>query len=184
VKRERSPPHRVEVQRGNPPNFFVSVTIENEVEDLASTRPGGSNKARRQERAQVVSTLPLDRACRIVPRLEIEPVCDAGVEINEYVVGHRIGVRNAGAMERRERDNGMLDRFRAEPLCDPRVLQQRRKRPSGEHRQKEYAIAGDCNRLPIHARVNAPLVFLPIALRQHSHASIESPHQPIAHPDE
>ena len=116
--------------------------------------------------------------------LEVEPVGDAGLEINEYVLGHGVAVGKSQAVELGQGDDRPFDRPLSDRLLQLRVLQQGRQRLSSEMWQDEHSLGIDPNRSTAEALVNPALPLLPIPLRQDPHSGTEEPEQRTTHPDQ
>ena len=97
--------------------------------------------------------------------LEVEPVGDAGLEVDQHVLGHGVAVGESQAMELGEGDDRPFDGPLPDRLLQLRILQQRRQRLSSEARQDEHPVGIDPNRSAAEAPVDPALPLLPIPLR-------------------
>ena len=162
----------------------VRVDIEDELERFGAFLGDGSDQAGDEQRSHVVGTSPGHRAIRIVNGLEVEPVGNAGLEIDQDVFRHRVTVGESQAMELGEGDDRPFDRVPSDRLLQFRILQPRRQRVSSEKWEDERPVDIDVNRSTAESPVDLALALLPILLGQDPHAGIQDPRQRITHPDQ
>ena len=116
--------------------------------------------------------------------LEVEPVGDSGLEVDQHVLGHGVPVGESQVMELGEGDDRPFDGPLPDRLLQLRILQQGRQRLSSEARQDEHAVGIDPNRSTAEAPVDPALPLLPIPLGEDPHAGIQDPDQRTTHPDQ
>mgnify|MGYP006144898875 CR=1 FL=1 len=75
---------------------------EQDLTDAVVHLVGGDDALALPERPHVVGAAPVHRATRIMHGLDVEPVGDAGLEVDHHVLGHRVAVGEAEAMELRD----------------------------------------------------------------------------------
>jgi hypothetical protein len=124
VKRERPPEDRREIRGQQAIHLGVPVGIPNELQGLGPTRRIGSRQARYDQRSQVVGAPPGQGTTRIMKGLEVEPVRDAGVEIDEHVFGHGVTMCEASGMKIGKGGHRPLDGLPANRVVDSPILQQ------------------------------------------------------------
>ena len=116
--------------------------------------------------------------------LEVEPVCDAGLEVDHDVFSHGVAVGKSPGVEIGEGNDRQLDGRLPNRLVQVRILQHGCQRLAGETRQDERSVILDANRSTAEAQAEVALPFLPIPLGENLHAGIEKPNELTAEPDE
>ena len=124
--------YRGEARGQNAGDFFVRVDIQDELERLGELLGDGSDQARDEQCSHVVGTSPGHWATRVMNGLEVEPVGDSGLEVDQHVLGHGVPVGESEAMELGERDDRPFDGPLPDRLLQRRILQQGRQRLSSE----------------------------------------------------
>src|SRR5688572_3722410 len=110
MKDERALPHVGEALGHEPGDFFGDygatllvhgflVDVQDEVQGARVLFGSGSQQTGGEQRTHVVRTAPRHRATRIVNGLEVEPACGSALEVDHYVLGHRVAVSQSQAME-------------------------------------------------------------------------------------
>src|SRR5262245_45177392 len=109
MKGKSAPPSRGEA-RGQQPGYSpVSVGTKNDLECLRLPR-ALSNQTRGEQRSQIIGTAPQNGAAHSVNGLEIEPVRDASLEIDQNILRHGIAVSESCLMKLRECADCKFDR--------------------------------------------------------------------------
>src|SRR5688572_7910624 len=105
-------------------------------------------------------------------RLEVEPVGGAGLQIDQDVLRHRVGVGEPQVMQLAEGDDRPFDCRLSKRLLKCRILQPGRQRASREKWQDEDTLSLDPNGSTAEAPVDSALPLLPIPLPQDPNAGI------------
>ncbi|MGH7575361.1 MAG: hypothetical protein ACREM1_09595, partial [Longimicrobiales bacterium] len=140
VEGEPASPNGDEARGQKSSDAFVRVDIQDELERLRVLLGDGSDQAGDEQCSHIVGTSPGHWATRVMNSLEVEPVADAGLEVDEHILGHRVAVSESQAMELGESDDRPFDGRFADRRIELRVLQQGRQRFSGEAGQDERPV--------------------------------------------
>src|SRR5688500_16816787 len=92
VKGERPLQNGVEAGGEKSSHLSVRIDIEDELKRVGPLGAGGADKRCGEQCTYVVGAAPGQRATRIMNGLEVEPVRDAGVEVDHDVLGHGVAV--------------------------------------------------------------------------------------------
>ena len=109
VEAERAPQYRGEARGQKPGDSFVRVDIQDELEGRGELLGDGSDQAGDGQCSHVVGTSPGHRATQIMNGLEVEPVGDLGLEVDQHVLGHGVPVGKSQVMELGEGDDRPFD---------------------------------------------------------------------------
>ena len=184
MESERALPYRGEARGQNVGDFQVRVDIEDELDGRGALFRNRADQAGHEQCSHIVGTPPRHWAGRVMHGLEVEPVRDSGLEVDQHVLRHGVPVSESQVMELGKGDDRSVDRPLSDRLLQLRILQQGRQRLSSDERQDEHAVGIDPDRRTAEAPIDQALPLLPLPLREDPHAGIQDPEERITHPDQ